>query len=218
MLILLMLFCNLLCTNQSTKIMKVFQVALLCLAAMFFSCQKEEKVSSLPPNLCADVNCPEFQHCVEGDCVCIEEGYTGENCDEQITPDRIQLLEVRLKHFPALKPIGVPWDAISPEGTADVYFKLSRNGISEFVSAVDYDQHYDELTSWDVRPNLIKLDDVFSSRVISLYDRDLLNSSDDTIAFTEFKLYSEDNGFPPVLYIDDGELSFELELDYSFQN
>ena len=168
----------------------------------FTSCKKDK---------CDTSNCLNGGTCDDGRCDC-PIGYTGSECEEQITPQSIQISTIEVLKFPPTDN-GGGWDISSgPE----IYPEISK-GTSLIWSSSNYYE--------DANPNInyefdvttsISLSEPKDEYTISLYDYDG-TSSDDFMGGIRFTPYSDSNKFPSTITLGQGQnVTFKIHLSYSF--
>ncbi|MEN8858463.1 MAG: hypothetical protein ABF260_10435 [Flavobacteriaceae bacterium] len=183
------------------KVQKILFVTILSCASVFTNCNKEDE--------CADVTCYNGGVCDNGTCDCIE-GYEGSSCNDQKTPSRISISEVRIKRFPQSDG-GSSWDIGSGP---DIFISLSK-GSALFHTQPTYFENATSGNNYVYRPTpSIDLTDVTARYSINLYDYDT-GSSDDWMGGIYFTPYYSDNEFPEIISVDAGAgLAFELKVNY----
>lgn len=138
-----------------------------------------------------------------------DNGYTGVDCSEQITPSIIQISKIVITDFPQYST-GENWDLLDGP---DVYIVIEKDDIlihkqPTFFEDASADNHVYSPA------NSIELTDAESIYTISLYDYDD-GLGDDFMGVAAFYAYSEFNDFPKTLLIGEGEeITFELTLSY----
>lgn len=162
--------------------------------------------------------------CVSGNCVC-NAGYTGENCNIQITPSSIRISNIKIIKFPAFNGTAT-WDATDgpdlkvalKKNNTTIY--TQSNPINNAVSGQSY--------SVSLAPSLV-LTSVTTSYTLVLYDNDIIYNQDadgnpttvfsDTDTFMTgltFDIYNEISGFPSTLVVSGSNASYELSLNYTW--
>ncbi len=167
--------------------------ARLLLATMLlinFACSKTEN---------GDEHCPE--------------GYTGKNCDVQIIPDSIFIKSINIVRFPATNIPGQSWD---PDSDADIFVQVRQNNEEIWTSTKVYGNAAPD-TNYIFRADTLSLVDQMAQYAIHLYDLDDAGEIE-YMGGINFISYSENNGFPELLILDDGsEVAVELSLEYSWE-
>jgi len=169
----------------------ITQILMAALLILNFSCSKTE-----------DNN----EHCPEG--------YTGDNCDVQITPDSVFMTQINVTRFPATNIQGQSWDATSD---ADIFVQIWQNNEHIWSSTMVHQNALADTNYIFIPTDTIALTDPLAQYAIQLYDQDNA-SDDDYMGGINFISYYSDNGFPELLILDDGgEVAFELSLEYSWE-
>lgn len=139
-------------------------------------------------------------------------GFTGKNCDIQITPDSVIITKINVLRFPATNIQGQNWDA---DGNPDIFVQVWQNdeyiwSSSRVINNVTNDTNYNFIPT-----DTLALTDPLTQYAIQLYDKD--DDGDDYIGGMNFISYYDNNGFPDLLILDDGgEVAFELNLEYTW--
>jgi hypothetical protein len=142
--------------------------------------------------------------------VCTE-GYSGTDCETQITPNVIKIKSVKIVTFPQYDD-GADWDLLT-NTQPDVYFRLMKGSNILFEQADYYENAI--VTNNHTYESNITINDITTEYALLLYDYD--NGSDDFMGGVNFYLYDSKNDFPETLLIDaGGEVSFELSLTYEW--
>jgi len=172
------------------KTIYLLSLVLLSILILTFSCSKPED---------GDEHCPE--------------GYSGKNCDIQVTPDTVFITQINVTRFPANNVQEETWDATSD---ADIFVKLFQNDELFWTSTTVY-QNADTATTYKFIDITVALFDPMAQYSIQLYDQDNA-SEDDFMGGISFLSYFDDNGFPELLILDDGgKVAFELDLEYFWE-
>ena len=166
-------------------------ILIAVLLILNFSCSKTENDNS---------HCPE--------------GYTGDNCDVQLTPDSVFITQIKVTRFPDLNIQGQSWDATSD---ADIFVQIWQNNEHIWSSTMVHQNVIANTNYIFIPSDTIALTDPLAQYAIQLYDQDNA-SDDDYMGGINFISYYDDNGFPELLILDDGgEVAFELDLEYSWE-
>lgn len=173
---------------------KLHLSSFLILALLFLSisCSKTED---------GDEHCPE--------------GYTGKNCDIQITPDSVFITKIMVLRFPATNFQEENWDSTS---NADIYIQVWQNNEQIWSSTMIYANAISDtgIQYRFIPTDTIVLTDPMAQYAIHLYDQDNA-SEDDYMGGINFIYYSNNNGFPQSMILDDGDkVAFELSLEYAW--
>lgn len=174
--------------------------------ALLLGCKKDD------PDPCETVTCLNGGTCSNGECNCPEE-YTGSDCSQQKTPDRIEVRKITVTQFPSTRDNGSSWDfADGPDiypviaiGTDQL--TLLRNNFKEDAISGNY--------SWNL--NGVFIDDPTAVHLIGLWDKDDFGD-DEYLGGIQFTPYWDNNGFPNPLKLSCSGCNtvWELEVNYIF--
>jgi len=146
---------------------------------------------------------------VGGECECTQ-GYTGNTCNQQKTPDVITVSEIIVTKFPSTRDDGGGWD---PSSGPDIFPVISRNSQTVWQTSKYYDNASSQNT-YSFSPN-IQFTEPNQQYQVDLYDYD--NTGSDLMGGVISVPYSSDNGFPSTIVYDaGGSVAFELEVSYSW--
>lgn len=179
------------------------------LTILFFFTAFMTVISGCKKDPCETTVCQNDGYCANGDCVC-PEGFTGADCSQQETPDKIRITKIEITRFQATDN-GAGWDLSSGP---DIYPELSK-GSTNLYSASTFYQNADPSSnySFDLNPaiDIVSPNDQYTIR---LYDFDDFDA-DDFMGGINFTPYSSNNGFPNTINLDaGGDVSFTLYVDY----
>ena len=185
---------------------KVYLISIFALfTTLFFvlnSCKKDP---------CKDTVCYNGGYCDDGTCIC-PQGYTGSDCNTQLTPTRIKINSIKITKFPQYDGSS-NWDF---SDGPDIYITMSLDGtvIHEQPSMFE---DASVTTSYLYEPTSpIVLTNIGAQYSIRLYDYDD-GLGDDYMGGILFYPYSSTSGFPTTLYIDAGEnVAFEFSVSYEW--
>jgi len=166
------------------------------------SCSKDE---------CSGVNCSNNGNCESGKCECLT-GYSGNHCENQVTPIKIKIKNIKVTKFPATDN-GAGWDLTSGP---DIYIALIYNQSIIYKHSTFYkDANPNNIYDFNPDINLYFKNPIDEYSLI-LYDYDSFDE-DDFMGGVTFTPYFSTNNFPKVLYIDaGGDVSFEVSINYIF--
>lgn len=169
----------------------ITQILMAVLLILNFSCSKTED---------GDEHCPE--------------GWTGKNCDVQVTPDSVFVTKIIVSRFLATNIQGQSWDATSD---ADIFVQIWKNNEQVWSSTMVHQNATSDTNYIFIPETTLALTDPLAQYSIQLYDQDNA-SEDDYMGGINFISYFNDNGFPELLILDDGgDVAFELSLEYSWE-
>ncbi|MES2545645.1 MAG: hypothetical protein V4548_12220 [Bacteroidota bacterium] len=189
---------------------------------MFFAFVGCSKDSDDPEQSCTPINC------VNGgvstsDCGCdCAIGFTGTNCQTQITPARIKITKIRVTNFPNFTPSGNYWDVFSSSlyQNPDIFPYLSSDsgttGIFAGITKEDvYSLGNDTFDFYPATP--IVITQMNTQYGLDLYDEDT-SSNYEFMGGWLFYIYNSSEGFPAVKNIGSGNdnVQFQLFLTYEF--
>lgn len=181
------------------------KVILLSFTLVFMSsCEEDDP--------CELVVCLNDGVCVNGTCDC-EEGFSGPDCSDQITPSAIKITNIKVIRFPATRDNGSSWDLTNG---ADIYVTLDYDN-NNIYTHPDRFENADGTTTFDFVPDVnLNMENPTDMYVISLFDDDGIEA-DDFLGGIQFTPYSNDNKFPDILNLDaNGLVAFELTVEYTF--
>ncbi len=172
-------------------VLALSKIVMVILLFLNFSCSKIET---------GDEQCPE--------------GYTGKNCDIQVTPDTVFVTKINVTRFPALNIQGQGWDET---GNADIFVQILKNDEPLWNSTMVHQNATPDTNYIFIPVTTLALSDPLAQYAIQLYDQDDADD-DDYMGGVNFISYYDDNGFPGLLILDDGgEVAFELSLEYLWE-
>lgn len=159
---------------------------------------------------CRNVDCVNGT-CDEGECLC-DERWNGTNCDEQITPTSIKIIEFNVKQHPETRPNGGQWDLISD---AELMISLWQN--NEIIYSSGYYTNVSEFAAYPFIPmEELAINDLGSVLTIELLDFDDILDQE-IMSTNDFEIYSSTNKFPTSIVIDDSNgTEVEVALEYEF--
>lgn len=142
-------------------------------------------------------------------------GYTGSNCDVQMFPSTITMNKVTVSGWDETKGDGSGWDLTDGP---DMYFKIFDNDTEIFTSNTvnDLSSGVATVDYTDGMPfNISNAADNFS---IKFYDSDDI-LGDELMGDFAFDMYSDDNGFPEQITLenpDGSDFNVTIFVDYNF--
>jgi hypothetical protein len=148
-------------------------------------------------------------------------GYTGTNCQTQITPSKINITKFRVTFFNN-QDNGASWDTGSGP---DIFLQLvnGAGGSNIWISEIYYPDVFSTGTnSFEFVPNSpIVITNVTSSFTIYLGDNDAIDvpaNPNDLMGSILFNIYTTTNGFPATLQLTDGRVvPFRVELSLQYE-
>lgn len=177
------------------------QVATICSILFITSCTKD---------FCEESICLNGGECFDGKCNC-PESFTGTNCSEQRTPDKIRIRSIQVTKFPGLNN-SIGWDATDGP---DLYFRLYE-GINPLSQPLMDIPNANDQEDYHFFIEIIDLRNVFNEHTLELRDYDA-EDADDILGEVKFIPYYSTNGFPESMILDNGQkIAFNVELQYMF--
>ncbi len=181
-------------------------IALCCILLLLqFACKKDND------KLCGNYECLNGGDCINNECIC-EIGYTGEFCEMEHIPSSMQISKITVTNFPEW---GSSNNIFTSDPNPDIYVQLFHNNNLVYSYPTNYDEAMPN-TDYEFKPfeNIVILEPDQEYTLI-LMDRD--DDPDDVVAEQTFLPYLKGLGFPKTVIINEiGDLSFELEVQYSF--
>jgi len=159
---------------------------------------------------CESSLCMNGGTCLDGSCLCSDK-YTGADCSEQSTPEKIRIRTIQLTRFPGMNN-GELWDATNGP---DLYFRLFEGDQAIAQPIIAFDDA-NETQSYYFFIDIIDLRNVLTEHTIQLRDYDA-EDDDDIMGEVKFIPYYTTNGFPSKIVVDNGgSIAFTMEIDYIY--
>lgn len=195
-------------TISYSEITKGFFILTIFITLLtLYSCNNCDKET----DPCENVTCLNEGVCINGDCEC-EEGYTGSNCGDQITPTMVRISQIKIMSFPQYNEYGMSWD---PDGgLPDIHVKINNTYTYQLHSPLEPFENADYTQDYTYNlPSFIDIVDTTEQHYIALKDDDY--GDPEHMASINFFPYINSNGFPTTMFLDAGSgVSFELTLSY----
>jgi hypothetical protein len=158
------------------------------------------------------------------DCGCdCPQGFTGTNCETQVTPTQIKITKIRVKKFPNLTPNGSNWDTLVPGyENPDIFPVLFPFQITSvlFAGAPINDSFSYGNDTFDFIPTTpIVITQLSQPLSLTLYDDDSTFINPNTfqqMGGFDFYIYDSTGGFPTILSINNSTSSYGFELTLSY--
>jgi hypothetical protein len=146
-----------------------------------------------------------------------DKGYTGSNCDQEITPTKIQITKIVAKTLPPFDTDGSTWDPAG--GKPDVYFQINDLTSSNVVFVSNYSSNINPTSelSLDLSGSNLLLNSPLNKYSIVAWDHDDLDS-DDFMGGIQFIPYHKGEKFPKIIQLNCSgcNTSWELTVEYLF--
>ena len=184
---------------------------IIVVVMLFVSCSSDSGDTPCTPIACLNGGTS------TADCGCdCPTGFTGSNCDTQITPTQVKITKIRVTKFPDTNN-GNYWDTF-PNSDADIYVTIQN---SSSVTIYNSPTYFENATSngvnfYDFVPTSpIIITSVLSPYFMYIYDFDAVGS-DELMDFYVFNPYSSSGGFPTTKTFTNSSstFSFQLTLEY----
>ncbi len=161
---------------------------------------------------CDGVICMNGGTCMGGECICPQR-WSGVSCEEQVEPFEIEVWRIGLRRYPLTRPDGTDWD---PDGGPDLAIEVRYGGQQLFGPfEVIYNTDGSQIYSWDMD---IRLDTPGDEYQFLLWEiDDILAGDRELMGQMNFLSYTDDNGFPDIVEIDEGgDLAIRLFVEYRY--
>jgi hypothetical protein len=186
------------------------KVLLFLLTITLLSCEKESTEESTNGNNlpttdeCAGITCFNGGQCVSGICIC-PEGYTGTNCQTQVTPSAFRITKVRVNNFPPTDN-GAGWDLTTGPDVYVAYGSTCCSGSTGIVENANPPLTFN--VNWQTS-------NPASQFTIWVVDNDDFDS-DDIIGGIIFTPLNFDDGFPPQINLNAAGISLTIDVEWIF--
>jgi hypothetical protein len=170
---------------------------------------KKKKTDADP---CANTVCLNGGTCVNGSCSC-PSGYSGADCGTQRTPTKITITGIKVTKYPALDGAST-WD-LALNTDPDI-FAVVKQGTNTIISTgVNTNVTGQSIVLSGGVP--YDVTDMVTQMNIELFDQDTPPiDSNDPMGNINFSIYNSTNRFPSTLVVNNGTLTFELTLTYTY--
>ena len=136
------------------------------------------------------------------------QGYTGSNCDQQITPKHMKLSRIEVAEFPATMSGGASWDGADGP---DVYVQVSKEQVHFFTSQVNTDVTPGGATDFLLDQPIFMVPN--RSYKFSFYDMDPIGDNP-LIGTVSSVFYNNTSGFPEVVTRQANGIKLRLYVGY----
>lgn len=177
------------------------------------ACKKKKSDDPTPSDPCANTVCLNGGTCVDGSCSC-PTGYTGSDCGTQKTPVKVSITGIKVTKFPPMDG-STTWDPIT--NTNPDFYAVVKQGSNTIITSGSINNVAAGTTN--TLPGVATYDvtDLVTQLNIELLDQDTPPiDADDTMGNINFSIYNSTNHFPTTLVVDNGTLTFELTLSYTY--
>lgn len=183
------------------------------LSISFLGCSSDDSKDSD----CQVLSCQNegvFENC---SCNC-PDGFTGTNCEVQLTPSKVLITKITVKSFPN-QDAGSNWDF---NGLPDIYVDIENSNSTLYSSNSVYQDAISNGTNtfdFIISP-AFAISNVTAPYYISIWDYDLEDtppSNDDFMAIAAFYPYDSARGFPSKITVSNFPAQFVLELSLDYE-
>ena len=139
------------------------------------------------------------------------EGYTGPNCNEEITPLRISIDAIRVVRFPNRQPNGQHWDSLTRY--PDLYINLYEERSERSVLNIDYE--IEDVIGSVTFNKPVTFDYPGENYILRLMDADPIGSQQ--VSAMLFKPHKVGADFPSIINYQTNDLEIEfIGVKYNF--
>jgi hypothetical protein len=142
-------------------------------------------------------------------------GYSGDNCDQEITPTKMFIKKIAINHFPPYDN-GSLWDAFDG---ADIFpVVLSADSSITYWTASNYISNASPDVSNEFGlTSYMTISQPTSAYKLALFDYDSgLAGANDFMGSVTFMPYIKGNGFPTSIFVENGELQVQIYVRYEW--
>ena len=172
-----------------------------------------KKKKAEPADPCANTVCLNGGTCVDGSCSC-PTGYSGADCGTQRTPVKVTISAIKVTKFPAMDGAST-WDPIT--NTNPDLLAVVKQGSNTLITTGSVNNI--SAGAITILPGVSATDvmDLVTQLNIELWDEDTPPvDGNDSMGSINFSIYNSTNHFPTTLVVDNGTLTFELTLSYTY--
>lgn len=190
---------------------KILIIALASFSVFVSNGCKKKKAEQADP--CANTVCLNGGTCVDGSCSC-PTGYSGADCGTQRTPVKVTISAIKITKFPAMDGTST-WDPIT--NTNPDLLAVVKQGSNTLITTGSVNNI--SAGAVTILPGVSATDvmDLVTQLNIELWDEDTPPvDANDSMGSINFSIYNSTNHFPTTLVVDNGTLTFELTLSYTY--
>jgi len=170
---------------------------------------------------CQTIACLNGGNFADCECEC-PEGYAGNNCSTQVTPNKVIITKAIVKVFPNTNN-GEFWDVAIPnaeDALPDIYITFQNSDLNAiyasptfYENAISGEGTFFEFTLTPV----LELIDFNDPYLINVWDYDA-SSDDDFMTSFGFFAYTSDNNFPDIITVisQSNDILADLEVTYEW--
>lgn len=144
-----------------------------------------------------------------------DKGFTGRNCDQEITPSKMQVTRIEVTTLPAFDTDGSNWDPLG--GKPDVYMRIIDKSSNTVVyeSATLYNYNYNGGIYSNLSNSNVLLNHPTTRYNVEAWDHDDADP-DDYMGSIEFTPYIKGEKFPPQVTMSCQGCNTAWKLDYTY--
>jgi hypothetical protein len=187
------------------------KIGMFLLLVLALGCSNDDSTESCTPITCLNGGVS------TADCGCVcSQGFTGSNCDTQLTPSIIKITKIKVTAFPSTRTNGNLWDeaAFGNFVRPDIFPYLTIGSTVLLQGAAVQDAVNPNVYTWTPTNPVVITQSQFNSQFsLDLYDEDSLTN--EFMGGWYFYVYNSTGGFPTTKTVGAaGPITFELTLSY----
>lgn len=187
------------------------RLSVIIVVVLFFSCSSNSNDTACVPIPCLNGGTS------RPDCGCnCPSGFTGSNCNTQITPTQVKITNIRVTKFPDTNN-GNWWDTL-PNSGADIYLTIENSNLTTIWTSPTYFQDATGIGTYyfDFVPTTpIIFTNLTSGYILNIYDQDTVGT-DQFISFCAFNPYISSGGFPTTKTFTNSTSTFSFQLTLAY--